>query len=319
MRKILIASLMFLLFIPQSVWGQEKLRVGKSVAVTFEFFPLDFGLELGVWKKRGLDLEVFTFRGGGPLEQAMAAGSLDIGLTAATSIAGAIAKGATGKIIASIGSRPTLMVLIVGKESGIKGLSDLKGKRIGVTSHGSLTDWLAKRLSSHLGWDPETGITRVPLGGLTAQLAALKVKNTDGFIWSAEGGYDAEEKGLGTIILSFGEILKDFEFEVIEASDEILKRNPEAVRKFLQGWYEVIRYMKANKEHTIKRMAELYQLPLGVVRKTYELDIGNLSENGTLNMKGLQVVAESLVELKISPRPLDVKKMYDDRFLPVRP
>ena len=68
-----------------------------------------------------------------------------------------------------------------------------------------------------MGWGVD-GIKGVPLGGFIEQVAAMKRKQSDGFVWSYEGGMELDEKGEGKVLLSFGQIIKDFEFEVIVAS-----------------------------------------------------------------------------------------------------
>src|SRR5262245_27156631 len=42
----------------QPVSAQEKLRIGKAVAESFAFVPLDVGLRHGIFKRHGLDIEI---------------------------------------------------------------------------------------------------------------------------------------------------------------------------------------------------------------------------------------------------------------------
>jgi len=52
--------------------AQEELRVGKAVAESFAFVPLDVGVRPGIFKQHGLDIEITAFGGGARLQQAMA-------------------------------------------------------------------------------------------------------------------------------------------------------------------------------------------------------------------------------------------------------
>jgi ABC-type nitrate/sulfonate/bicarbonate transport system substrate-binding protein len=65
--------------------AQEKLRVGKAVAESYAFIPLDVGVRHGIFKKHGVDIEITAFGGGARLQQAMAAGALDLGVSAGPS------------------------------------------------------------------------------------------------------------------------------------------------------------------------------------------------------------------------------------------
>ncbi len=312
-----VVAIGLVLFLAGNLQAQVKLTVGKAVAKTFEFIPVDIGLELGFFKKRGLDLKVVAFRGGAKLQQAFAAGSVDIALDAGVGVVAAIGKGSPGELIGLIGDKPHLMVLIVGRESGVRRRADLKGKTIGVTSHGALTDWLVKRFEEVRGW-PRGSVTRVPLGGFTGQMAALTRRQIDGFVWSADGGWDIEERGLGKVLFSFGEVLPGIAFETIQASNKLIRDDPAAVKAFLQGWYEAVRYMKANKDYTIGKIAKLLGVSRRVAGRTYELDIGNLSRDGTVPKGSLEFIIKSHVADGLFSAPLEVRKIYSGQFVPVR-
>ncbi|HEY3640483.1 MAG TPA: hypothetical protein VGL31_05280, partial [Xanthobacteraceae bacterium] len=60
--------------------AQTKIRVGKAQAQTFAFIPADVGAETGLFKQRGLDLEIASFAGDARLLQALAADAIDIAL-----------------------------------------------------------------------------------------------------------------------------------------------------------------------------------------------------------------------------------------------
>ena len=64
-------------------------------------------------------------------------------------------------------SEPRNMSLVVMKNGPIQTIDDLKGKRVGVTTAGSLTDWLTRRLSESKGWGP-AGIDVTAMGEMLA-------------------------------------------------------------------------------------------------------------------------------------------------------
>src|ERR1051325_7233876 len=88
MRALLLALAVLALPLGlTSASAQEKLRVGKAVTESFAFVPLDIGLQHGIFKRHGLDIEITAFGGGARLQQAMAADSLDIGVSAGPELA----------------------------------------------------------------------------------------------------------------------------------------------------------------------------------------------------------------------------------------
>ena len=54
-----------------------------------------------------------------------------------------------------------------------------------------------------------------------------------------------------TIIGSFRDSVKDFHVHVIYASNRLIESNPDALKAFLAGWLETIRFMRDNKEKSI--------------------------------------------------------------------
>jgi len=90
----------------------EKLRVGKAQPQAFSFTPVDVGVETGIFKKHGLDIEIVALPGGSRLIQAITAGGLDIGLGGGPELV-MIAKGATAKGVAALANEPRLFTLMV--------------------------------------------------------------------------------------------------------------------------------------------------------------------------------------------------------------
>src|SRR5512142_2147229 len=142
------AALLFaaLMFLPPRALTAETLRVGKSVPQAFSFVPLDIGTKNGIFKKNGLEIDAAAFGGDAKMQQAMAADSIDVGIGSGPAMA-FIAKGAPIKAIAAMAGRPLLLTLVVRPDGSIKSVADLRGKRVGVSTVGSLTYWVADELS----------------------------------------------------------------------------------------------------------------------------------------------------------------------------
>src|SRR3989441_228592 len=108
----------------------------------------------------------------------------------------------TGRVTTS---QVLVLALTVLARSSIRTVADLKGKRIGVTTLGSLTEWLTRKLSQQQGWGPD-GIQVMALGAVPARLAAMERNELDGMVIESATGYELEEQGKGRNILLFGDI-----------------------------------------------------------------------------------------------------------------
>src|SRR5579864_2408957 len=155
------------LFGPAAAHAADTVRVGKSVSQPFAFAPLEIGTAEGIWQKHGLDVQVTVFAGDAKLQQALVTNGVDFGLGSGPAM-GFLAKGVPAKAVGALANEPLSMGLIVGAASTIHKPEDLKGAKIGVTTNGSLTYWLARELSRQMGWGSE-GIETVALGAISAQ------------------------------------------------------------------------------------------------------------------------------------------------------
>ncbi len=106
----------------------EKLRVAKVVPFAWTFTPLDVGMQEGIFAKHGLDIEASASSGDAKLQQLLTAGSIDIGIGSGPGMAFA-AKGVPAKAVAEMYGPPLNMAVMVGYDSPIKTVDDLKGKK----------------------------------------------------------------------------------------------------------------------------------------------------------------------------------------------
>ena len=105
----------------------DKVRAAKAVGSQWVFTVLDVGVEQGIFAKYGIDVEISTMTGEARMQQALTAGSLDIGL-AGSSGAALSAKGAPVTAIAVFLNAPANFAVVVLNDSPIKTVADLKGK-----------------------------------------------------------------------------------------------------------------------------------------------------------------------------------------------
>src|SRR5260370_5297901 len=138
---------------------------------------------------------------------------------------------------------PANLALVLPIDTPIRTIADLKGKRIGVTTAGSLTDWLVRELSRQQGWGSD-GMQILALGEMQARLAAIQRGELDGMVIEAATGYELEEAGKAKNFLLFGDIAKDFYTHVIFASDDLIEKRPDLLGRFLRGWFKTIAFMR---------------------------------------------------------------------------
>src|SRR5262245_25001214 len=102
----------------------------------------------GYYKDAGLDVTLVQGNGSANTAQLVASGRAQIAYADAVTVSQLIAKGAPMKIIATIyQSNPNAVMSL--KKTGIKSVSDLKGKKVGVPSGSSQTTMLPLLLKAN--------------------------------------------------------------------------------------------------------------------------------------------------------------------------
>lgn len=294
----------------------DTLRVGKAVAQNFGYSPLDIGVAKGIFKSHGLEITLLDFTGGAKIAQAMAAGSVDISLSAGPDMQ-FVAKGAPEIAVASITESPVFMGLCISKDSPIHTIDDLKGQQVGVASRGSLTWWLIDELNRVKGWKGDDRAKQVVVGGSTAaSLAALKTKTVAASLSATQTGFLLEEQGDGRLLADCSQYVGPFELFTTFASTELTQKNPDAVRRFLAAWYETVDFMRKNKDETVPLASKAMTYPPKVAARAYDVFMPGMSTDGRLRPEAIEALKTSFADLKAVEGPVDMTKLYTEAYLP---
>jgi len=292
----------------------DLLHVGNAGREAFSFTPANVGKETGIFLKHGLDLDISGFGGDAKVQQAMAAGAIDIGLGSGPGMA-FIAKGAPVKGIAAMAGPPLIFALVVRGDGAIKSIDDLKGHKVGISTVGSATSWLMNEVSRQHGWGFD-GFEQVPIGENAARIAALKSGAIDACVVDIGSALKFVERGDGRILMRFGDVAKHFIMHVIFATDTAIAQKPGELKAFLAGWFETIAFMRQNKAKSVA----IAMTVMGTDEKTasgiYDELMPMFTDNGHFDPAALKVLSRSFVEMKILPAEPDMSKLYTEAFLP---
>jgi NitT/TauT family transport system substrate-binding protein len=317
-RRNLLAAL---LAAPLVVYGGagfalDQVRFGKAVPNSFAFGAADVGIQAKIFEQEGIELQVLSFQGDARIQQALTADGLDVAVGSGPGL-GFRAKGVPAIGVAAMYGPPTNLCLTVLANSPIKTVADLKGKHIGVTTPGSLTDWLTRELSRQQGWGSD-GIKVEALGSAQARLAAMTRGELDGEVIESATGFELEELGKGRNIVFFGDIAKHFYTHVIFAADRMIEKRPDVLRRFLRGWFKTVAFMRANKDFTVKSESKTIDVRESVVSKIYDTQIGSFSADGAWDPVAIDAIRNSLKDLGILDTVPEAKTIYNDKFVPVQ-
>jgi ABC-type nitrate/sulfonate/bicarbonate transport system substrate-binding protein len=274
------------------------------------YIPAALGVKLGVWKKRGLGVSYLLVNGSGQAAQVQLANKADIAITGGLSGILPIVKGLPAHWVADFTSRYDTWVMVVPNSSKAHSPAGMKGMKIGITSPGSLTDFLARQIPDAVP---------VPLGGFSNQVAALERGTTNGFVWPNEAGFTLEEKKVGRVAFDYGSILKPSLNELIQASDSLIKNRPEALQAYLDGYFETVVYMKAHRKESISFIMSLFNQTDFVASHLFDSFVDDMSTTGDVPRANLEEVAKLAHAAGTIPEIPDVKTYWNGSFVPAKP
>ena len=312
MLKTMNGLLGVALLSPLAAQAADVVRVGAA-AQAYSFAPIEVGIAAGIYQKLGLDVQKLEFSGAAKLNTGMIADAADVGVTGATDFAFQV-KGTPAKTVGAIVVKPVNMGISVG--DNIKSVADLKGKKFGVTQTGTLTYWLAFELARTQGW-PSSAVTPVPVGGVLAtQLASLLTGQVDCIVSDVAVGLTLAEQKRGHVLLTAQDYVPGFLANSIIATNKFIARNPDAMKRFLAGWYETVAYMKTHKDAAVKGGIAATGLASSVVSDEYDEQQVMWSLDGKISTKQLDELARAITEIGLVDEKPDLTKYYDPKFLP---
>jgi len=135
--------------VPPQALGQTKIKVAEG-SRSFTVMPLYIAMEAGYLAEKGLVADLITMKGGPAAANALVSGDVDIAFSLAETPIKMRSQGKDLRVAALLQDRNPI-VLVVPAGSPAKTVADLKGKKIGVTATGSLSDLILRAHIRSLG------------------------------------------------------------------------------------------------------------------------------------------------------------------------
>jgi ABC-type nitrate/sulfonate/bicarbonate transport system substrate-binding protein len=207
--------------------AQTKILAG-TVFMSATVWPHFIAADKGYFKAAGIDVEIIATRSSAKGMQQIAAGSLDIVSSGIPDHLRAIDKGAPVKIIMNQIGTPPYMVYA---STDIKKITDLKGKTVIIGGIKDVTKVYVESLFKPAGLMPGD-YDYIYAGSTSNRFAALVAGGVQAAIMLPPFSLRAATQGF-TNLGNIQSVLKDFPFSVYAVNTNYLKKNREAVIKFM--------------------------------------------------------------------------------------
>jgi ABC-type nitrate/sulfonate/bicarbonate transport system substrate-binding protein len=227
----------------------QPIRVGIQIftgAVATVWF------ERKIYQQRGLTVDARQLADGRSVRDAMVAGEFDAGTMNITPfIVGAAVASLTMVAVVSLGG--DTVGLMARKGAGIAGISDLRGRRIGISVGSTTGNIFVQTVAPQAGLKP--GDYQVVNMRPPDQVAALAAGSVDAITSFEPYLTIAEKEGIGVTLLRFGGI--DPNPTCLVLTPPLIERSPDTVKAFLKSWLDGVDYWRS---HTAQVVDVLVQL-----------------------------------------------------------
>jgi NitT/TauT family transport system substrate-binding protein len=234
--------------------SQESIRVAYSSTDALNSL-WTIAADGGFYKKHGLDAEVVYIGSTTVAVSAIVAQDVQIGNAAGSGVANAAVRGAdTVSVACFINTLPYELVVL----DNIKSAEDLKGKSIGISRFGSVSDVAARELLKGLGLKPMEDVKILQVGGASERAAGFSRKIIAGFP-SPPGNVHLIPGGLPhRILANMADSEKPYPLPFICAvtTKRYLARNRPVIKRAVMALIETGHFFKTNKDATQKLIAK---------------------------------------------------------------
>ena len=87
--------------------------------------------------------------------------------------------------------------------------------------------------------------------------------------------------------------------DTIFASKKLIASNPEAVRRFLAGWFDAVAFMRKDKAETVRVARKMTGFDETVQVREYDQSIAMFSSDGKFDKESLATLKQSFADLKL--------------------
>ncbi|MDE3101770.1 MAG: ABC transporter substrate-binding protein [Chloroflexota bacterium] len=256
---------------------KSSLTIGLPVAAT-SFLPV-YLAAAQTDKEEGLDVKLVTFKGDAQVVQALAGGSIDIAVASPNGLFNMI-KAGQPVIGFYAGFYQADFAWLARPE--IKTWSALKGGTIGVSTFGSLTDFLTRYSLKKNGLEPEKDVKIVQAGGSPTAYQALVAGRLSAAILAPPFKWQAREKGMNEIGVQTKDVAPEWPKHIFYTTKKFLSEDPNTVTHVLRAHVLAIRLAKSDRAAAVKVMEDDLKYSAKDADRAYDDVIGAYNERGTL-------------------------------------
>ncbi len=330
MNKTTIAIL-HLLFASAAARGGEPVKVGFCAkTITSAAAPFAIATKMGWYVPAGIQVQLVPVPGSTDCTKLVATGDLKYSLPSIEPLPAALRQGVKAKIFYTA-YQGNIYGIAVPKESPIRSIKDLKGKKIGVASMGSAGVPVARGLLAMNGLDPDED-AHIVVVGEAAQAAALVRSEQVAALSLYDTQYALiDAAGVPLRLLDGGPVAR-FPSNGFFALERTLQKERAQALALVKGYAMGTVFAMANPEAAVKILYEVYPQtkPTGKsdeqalrddVRtllaraEHWKLEAGGVKRWGESSVKDFDAYEDFLVKWKVIEAKVPASEMVTNELI----
>jgi NitT/TauT family transport system substrate-binding protein len=315
MSRNLWAGVLMFALTATDVWADDTIKLAIGQRGNWDTSISEVGQRVGLFKKHGLVLEIVYTQGAGETQQAVIAGSVDLGIAAGVmGVLSAYSKGAPVRIISAETTGARDLYWYVKADSPIKSLKDTDGKVLAYSTSGSSTHGIVTAFMKQYNLNAKP----TAMGGPAINLTAVMSGQID-VGWAAPPfGLDQLDKNEIRIIATGNdaEVFKGQTVRLNIANAEYNKTNRDTIARYMKAYRETIDCLYQD-EKCLKTYAEWLNISEAKAKRTRDDFFPREAVNPD-NIVGLDTIVKDAVELKFTTSQLTKEQLADLIQIPAR-
>jgi sulfonate transport system substrate-binding protein len=240
----------------------------------------------GFFKEEGLDAELVQITANVSIA-ALAAGNVDYNLIL-QSVVTANLRGLPIKVAGILIERPNHVIVANPK---INTFAELKGRKVAVSSFGSLTDILARLTAEHFKLTPNKDIQFVAAGSSSGRLAQLESGLVDAAVVTPPSDLVAESRGFKSLVRTQDILV--FPVNGVGVHEQKLKNNRGEVKRVLRALLKANRFILDDPKGSIDILQKWGRNTYAAAEQAYTATASNYSRNLLVPPEALEKVVDS--------------------------
>jgi ABC-type nitrate/sulfonate/bicarbonate transport system substrate-binding protein len=306
--KIVVYAVAFAVSIGATGLGdtQEKMRVAVS-NFSASYISMHIASKRGFYAEEGMNVEIILMAGL-TSTRALIGNSVEFG---SASNPTAAVQGAKLKILMVFNDKPPGILVA---QPGIKSVAELRGKRVGGSTVGSLEYGWLKELLPKFGLQLERDVTFVPVGATSTRFAALRAGTIDASPLSPPSSFLAQDAGF-PVLLRTADHLEDIQASIV-ATDERLARQGDLVRRFMRATIKGQRVYLAHRQEGITAIMEFTRnKDRELMARVYDDHMKTIARDGTISDRLQRIVIERSKRLVNVTRDVRPEEIFDFSYI----